>query len=39
MRVTIKDIAERAGVSKTAVSFAFNDPSRLAKQTRERILA
>jgi len=39
MRVTIKDIAERAGVSKTAVSFAFNDPSRLAKQTRARIRA
>lgn len=38
MRVTIKDIAERAGVSKTAVSFAFNDPSRLAKETRDRIL-
>ena len=39
MRVTIRDIAERAGVSKAAVSFAFNDPARLAKQTRERILA
>ncbi len=37
-RVTIKDIAERAGVSKTAVSFAFNDPSRLSKATVEKIL-
>jgi DNA-binding LacI/PurR family transcriptional regulator len=37
MRVTIKDIAERAGVSKTTVSFAFNEPSRLARQTRERV--
>ncbi|HHH40463.1 MAG TPA: LacI family transcriptional regulator, partial [Chloroflexi bacterium] len=37
-RVTIKEIAERAGVSKTAVSFAFNDPSRLSKATAERIL-
>ena len=39
METTIKDIAERAGVSRTAVSFAFNDPSRLAEQTRERIRA
>jgi DNA-binding LacI/PurR family transcriptional regulator len=39
MRVTIRDIAERAGVSKTAVSFAFNDPTRLAKKTRDRIMA
>ena len=37
-RVTIKDIAKRAGVSKTAVSFAFNDPSRLSKATAENIL-
>jgi len=37
-RVTIKDIAKRAGVSKTAVSFAFNDPSRLSEATVERIL-
>ena len=28
-RVTIADVAERAGVSKTAVSFAFNNPDRL----------
>lgn len=38
-RVTIKDIARRAGVSKTAVSFAFNVPGRLAPQTTQRILA
>ncbi len=37
-RVTIKEIAERAGVSKTAVSFAFNDPSRLSQATAQRIL-
>lgn len=32
-KVTMSDIAERAGVSKTAVSFAFNDPSRLSEAT------
>ncbi len=37
-RVTIKDVAERVGVSKTAVSFAFNDPSRLPAATVEKIL-
>ncbi len=37
-RVTIKDVAERAGVSKTAVSFAFNDPSRLPEATVQKIL-
>lgn len=37
-RVTIKDIARRAGVSKTAVSFAFNVPGRLSPQTTQRIL-
>ncbi len=37
-RVTIKDIARQAGVSMTAVSFAFNDPGRLSKATQERIL-
>jgi len=36
---TISDIAARAGVSKTAVSYAFNDPSRLSEGTVERILA
>jgi alanine racemase len=38
-KVTIKEIARRAGVSKTAVSFAFNDPSRLAEATLQRILS
>ena len=38
MRPTIKRIAELAGVSKTAVSFAFNDPSRIARSTYERIM-
>lgn len=37
MRVTIRDIAEKAGVSKTAVSFAFNNPERISTQTRSRI--
>ncbi len=38
-RVTISDIALEARVSKTAVSFAFNMPGRLSKQTAEHILA
>jgi len=37
-KVTIKDIAEKAGVSPTAVSFAFNYPERLPEDTVERIL-
>lgn len=32
-KVTISQIAKEAGVSKTAVSFAFNDPSQLAAAT------
>ena len=32
-KVTISQIAKEAGVSKTAVSFAFNDPSQLASNT------
>ncbi len=32
-KVTISHIAKEAGVSKTAVSFAFNDPSQLAPAT------
>ncbi|MFW6234980.1 MAG: LacI family DNA-binding transcriptional regulator [Spirochaetota bacterium] len=39
MRVTIKDIAELAGVSKTTVSFAFNEPSRISVDTREKVLS
>lgn len=35
---TISDVARQAGVSRTAVSFAFNDPSRLSSATLERIL-
>ena len=38
-RPRIGDVAERAGVSKTAVSFAFNQPAHLNTVTRERILA
>jgi DNA-binding LacI/PurR family transcriptional regulator len=38
-RPTIKDIARESGYSKTAVSFAFNDPSRISKKARNLILA
>ena len=38
MRVTINDIAKHAGVSKTAVSFAFNDPTRISRETYEKIM-
>jgi len=37
-KITIKDIAEKAGVSPTAISFAFNYPERLPVETVERIL-
>lgn len=36
-KVTISHIAKEAGVSKTAVSFAFNDPSQLAASTVQHI--
>lgn len=36
-RPRIADVAREAGVSKTAVSFAFNSPSRLAPETATRI--
>ena len=39
MRPTIKDIAERAGVSKTTVSFALNDPDRISEETYKRVMA
>ncbi len=38
-RVNIKDIAQKAGVSKTAVSFAFNNPNRLSEATVKQILS
>ncbi len=38
-KITIGDIARHAGVSKTSVSFAFNDPSRLPPETVKRILS
>ena len=37
-RVTIAEVASAAGVSKTAVSFAFNSPERLGQATLERVL-
>jgi DNA-binding LacI/PurR family transcriptional regulator len=37
MRPRIADVAREAGVSKTAVSFAFNSPDRLSSDTAERI--
>jgi DNA-binding LacI/PurR family transcriptional regulator len=39
VRVTIRDIAERAGVSKGAVSYALNGRPGVSDDTRERILA
>jgi DNA-binding LacI/PurR family transcriptional regulator len=36
-RIGIADVAEAAGVSKTAVSFAFNNPDRLSDETAARI--
>jgi DNA-binding LacI/PurR family transcriptional regulator len=36
-RARIADVAREAGVSKAAVSFAFNSPERLATETAERI--
>lgn len=38
-RVTMQDVAEKAKVSKTAVSLAFNDNSRLSEATLKHILA
>lgn len=38
MKVTIKELAEKAGVSKTAVSFAFNNPKRISEETYNRIM-
>lgn len=37
-RPTSKEVAAAAGVSRTSVSFAFNDPARLSEPTRTRIL-
>ena len=38
-RPTINDVARRAGVSKGAVSFAFNNRPGISSETRGRILA
>lgn len=37
-RIRIADVAREAGVSKTAVSFAFNKPDQLSPSTTQRIL-
>lgn len=37
-RITIKDIAQISGYSKTSVSFAFNDPGRISKKAHDAIL-
>ena len=37
-RVTLRDVARQAGVSPTAVSFAYNAPHQLSQTTREHIL-
>ncbi|MCZ0939043.1 MAG: LacI family DNA-binding transcriptional regulator [Caldilineaceae bacterium] len=37
-RVTLRDVARHAGVSPTAVSFAYNAPHQLSHTTREHIL-
>jgi alanine racemase len=37
-RVTIAEVAVAAGVSKTAVSFAFNNPEKLGQTTLQRVL-
>jgi DNA-binding LacI/PurR family transcriptional regulator len=37
-RINIADVASAAGVSKTAVSFAFNNPEKLGQATLERVL-
>jgi DNA-binding LacI/PurR family transcriptional regulator len=39
MRVTIKDLAQETGYSKTTVSFAFNEPSQISEKARAKILA
>lgn len=38
-RITLREVAKQAGVSPTAVSFAFNAPHQLSVATRDRILA
>jgi alanine racemase len=38
-KITIRDIAARVGVSKTTISFAFNDPTRISKETYRRVMA
>ena len=39
LMTTIKDVAKRAKVSTTTVSYTFNQPQRVRAETRERVLA
>ena len=36
-RPTLREIAEKAGVSVMTVSYAFNNPSRVSEETRARV--
>ncbi len=38
-KITINELAREAGVSKTTVSFAFNNPEKISPETRARIAA
>jgi alanine racemase len=38
-KVTMSDIAQRLGLSKTAISYAFNEPQRLAPATVEKVMS
>ncbi|KDP91043.1 MULTISPECIES: substrate-binding domain-containing protein [Clavibacter] len=37
-RVTLSDVAERAGLSVMTASYAFNDPGRVSDRSRERVM-
>jgi LacI family transcriptional regulator len=37
-KVTVKEVAKRANVSLGTVSNVLNDPSRVSKSTRERVM-
>jgi LacI family transcriptional regulator len=40
MKITVRDIAEKAGVSATSVSLVLNDkPSRITEETKQKIIS